>query len=103
MSMKDTTTTVCPVIVSHSLIFSETLSYFYFYECPHDPTLMMTEYKCGLPQSPTRMECRVGLWTFEDGIPQTVLRSEARLVWNFLVEMGWVRRDLSQQPSLPQI
>lgn len=79
-----------PISTTHTLIFSETLSYFYFYECPHDSNSMMIVYKCGLPQSETRMECRVGLWTFEDDILQMVSRSEARLIWKFLVEMDWI-------------
>ena len=79
-----------PISTTHTLIFSETLSYFYFYECSHDSNSMMIVYKCGLPQSETRMECRVGLWTFEDDILQMVSRSEARLIWKFLVEMDWI-------------
>lgn len=78
-----------PISTTHTLIFSETLSYFYFYECSHDPNSLMIVYKCGLPPE-TRMECRVGLWTFEDDILQMVSRSEARLIWKFLVEMDWI-------------
>ncbi len=85
-----------PISTTHTLIFSETLSYFYFYECLHDPNSMMIVYKCGFPQKATRMECRVGLWTFEDDILVRLLRSEARLVWNFLVEMDWIVKEYNQ-------